>query len=1010
MLAVAASIAGLFAWRQQQLAREQEKIATEQRGVAQAREMEAMEANRKFKVQLHDASMSDLAAAQVLFKQGSWRRGIAYLDRSLKYEPSNRMTGEWLYSELIYGQGDREEDRPPQLFFSNADIFVNAEARTDFYSETGGFSDAVYSPDGSRFLTLGAGTDVQQWDANTGVRLGPALRHGGYVYSMVYSPDGTRIATACSVRTAQQWDAATGLPIGKPMNHGAEVLSIAYSTDGMQLVTACRNGIVQQWDAGAGRAIGKPIRQQNVALVSAAYSPDGKCIVTACEDRQTRQWDAATSQSIREPISDKNEVLSAVYSPDGRHILTVGSDGTVKQSVALTGKAFGYDMHHENRIGENRAAAAYSSDGLRILTSSSTACQWDAATGELIGEPLRYRNPVASVAFRPDGLRVLVISRDQMVRQWGVVTAKLRPEPVGGHENGAKNISYRRDGLCFLTVAGDRAFQWDATTGKSVGTPLLHTVLLVSAAYSPDGSRIVTAGSSTAWQREAATGELRGERMSHESEVRSAVYSPDGTRIVTACGELVGPKYAQQWDAATGKPIGERIDHKDTVTSAVYSPDGSRILTACEDGMARQWDVATGKSIGEPLLHGKKVRSAIYSHDGRRILTAGDDHTARQWDAVTSRAIGAPLQHDNTVYNASYSPDERRILTACYPAVHQWDVNTGKPIGEPLRYEDSILNAMYSPDGRCILTADGGTVRQWEFDPPAQPVPVWFTGLVQALSGCRFAEDGELLSLSPDECSALRKQVSQELKNPSGQMAGRWSSLGRWLLTPEFERTLTPDNTLTARSLAEKELASGQERAIRHAAMLAPDLPLVHLALAAFEEDADSAAFLREYDARHLPADAAINARAAAMLREQKQPRLALQVLEKGFASMQENPGIDLIASLALTRWLCGDKDAATRDYQRLLIADATYANPAKVQNSALPDGDKVALLATLNETLRLHPELISKARERTITFLIQVHPGSKLVCSIITNVIKGCRTKKNTGSMMKPSTTCRCK
>jgi WD40 repeat protein len=59
---------------------------------------------------------------------------------------------------------------------------------------------------------------------------------------------------------------------------------------------------------------------------------------------------------------------------------------------------------HDARV----AGVAFSRDGQTVLTAGEdgTVRRWDAATGQLLGQPLQYPGVVEAVAFSPDGKAV----------------------------------------------------------------------------------------------------------------------------------------------------------------------------------------------------------------------------------------------------------------------------------------------------------------------------------------------------------------------------------------------------------------------------------------------------------------------------------------------------------------------------------------------------------------------------------------------------------------------------
>jgi Tol biopolymer transport system component len=186
----------------------------------------------------------------------------------------------------------------------------------------------------------------------------------------------------------------------------------------------------------------------------------------------------------------------------------------------------------------------------------------------------------------------------QLDGAWRALRERLILE---GHEGRVETVAFSPDGKRIVTASADKTARlWDADTGKQIGAPLKgHAAHVLSAAFSPDGKRIVTgSGDNTARLWDADTGKQISDPLKgHQDRVWSVAFSPDGKRIVTGSWDNT----ARLWDADTGKEVGKLEGHQGHVTHAAFSPDGKRIVTASADKTARLWDAETGKPIGPPL-------------------------------------------------------------------------------------------------------------------------------------------------------------------------------------------------------------------------------------------------------------------------------------------------------------------------------------------------------------------------------------------------------------------------
>ena len=148
----------------------------------------------------------------------------------------------------------------------------------------------------------------------------------------------------------------------------------------------------------------------------------------------------------------------------------------------------------------NVTSVAWSPDGRRIVSGSydNTLQLWDGANGKPIGAPLKgHTGIVSSVAWSPDGRRIVSGSWDDTLRLWDGASGKPIGAPLKGHIEPVISVAWSPDGRRIVSGSYDNTLRlWDGANGRPVGAPLKgHTSSVSSVAWSPDGTFFVSGSS-----------------------------------------------------------------------------------------------------------------------------------------------------------------------------------------------------------------------------------------------------------------------------------------------------------------------------------------------------------------------------------------------------------------------------------------------------------------------------------------------------------------------------------
>lgn len=200
-----------------------------------------------------------------------------------------------------------------------------------------------------------------------------------------------------------------------------KAISMTFSPDGKKYLAALNNGIVQ-----LRKLDGSLIREFATGgdvMNFLTFSPDGSKVITGHTHSYTCKltvWSTEGKQlnTFEDP---SNAVFQAVFSPDGKHMLiSLGNRHRLSYRLVLLSLG---DTPFKEFTGLNEYidihAAAFSKDASQILIgcSNGSVKLLDTTGKVLMDLPVKARSPVDAVAFSPDGSK-LITGSTTVARLW----------------------------------------------------------------------------------------------------------------------------------------------------------------------------------------------------------------------------------------------------------------------------------------------------------------------------------------------------------------------------------------------------------------------------------------------------------------------------------------------------------------------------------------------------------------------------------------------------------------
>ncbi len=511
-----------------------------------------------------------------------------------------------------------------------------------------------------------------------------------------------------------------------------------------------------------------------------------------------------------------NSAVNSALNPDSAVLATGDTNSEIwLWQTAFSAVAGDIKSHistfrgHQNWV----CSVAFSPDGTRLVSGSAdrTIRLWDVSTGECLETLSGHGHGVWSVAFSPDGTRLISGSADRTLRLWEVSTGEAL-QILKGHEHGVWSVAFSPDGQLIASGSADQTVRlWDVSTGECQQTLVGHSNWVWRVAFSPDGQLIASGSADQTvrlWkvkretQRDSKARQCLRVLLGHSNWVWSVVFSPDGNYLISGSED----RTLRLWSRRSGQCLKTLQGSSNWVWSVAFSPDGHTLASGQGDRLVHLWAMTSGDMTSGDMPSGapsitlagaqNAIWSVTFSPNGNLLASGNEDGKVHLWSIDSEKhAYRSFSGHTKSIWSVDFDAKGETIASGSADlSIRLWDVKTGQCQQTLLGHQHWVCSVAFHPQKNILASGSyDRTIKLWNLE-TSECIETW-TGHTSGLWCIAFSPTGDFLASSSIDQTIRLWDVStgacqQVLKgHENWVMAVAISPDGQWIASGSADHT-----------------------------------------------------------------------------------------------------------------------------------------------------------------------------------------------------------------------------